>query len=434
MSKSIEVVSDNVELGKYGKDYSGIISEYGVKFIRPIGRNSKRQIVWECQCGYCGNFFNSLPAVILNGHKKSCGCLKTNNAGYQNKKVKYSFYDWCVDNYHEDWLDLWDFKLNKTYPNKISYKSAKSYWFKCKNHKDHKSEKHKLNNLIKQNHMICHQCNSFAQWCVDNICQNFLEKYWDYNKNNVDPYKIPRGSSTKVWIKCQEKDYHGSYIVSCAKFTVDECRCPYCNKNSGKVHKYDSLGYLYTEVLEIWSDKNDKSPYEYAPQTNLKVWFKCRNDKHEDYLQSINNAVNRNFRCPDCVKESRDSLLQIKVSKYITESYNYTLLHEYNCTINPINPKTNYHMPFDNEIKELKLIIEVNGNQHYEPSFFIKLNAKKYGISIEEAFKRRQGKDEYKKQYALSHGYYFLEIPYTAEKDDKYKEMIDNKIKEILKK
>lgn len=30
MNKSIEIVSNDVELGKYGKDYSGTISDYGV--------------------------------------------------------------------------------------------------------------------------------------------------------------------------------------------------------------------------------------------------------------------------------------------------------------------------------------------------------------------------------------------------------------------
>lgn len=37
-----------------------------------------------------------------------------------------------------------------------------------------------------------------------------------------------------------------------------------------------------------------------------------------------------------------------------------------------------------------------------------------------------------KKQFALSHGYYYLAIPYTAENDESYKSMIDTKIHEIL--
>ena len=56
--------------------------------------------------------------------------------------------------------------------------------------------------------------------------------------------------------------------------------------------------------------------------------------------------------------------------------------------------------------------------------------------SDEEATKTlRQRKlyDRYKKAYAEHHGYYYLEIPYTAyDKKETYKQMIDNKIEEIL--
>ena len=38
----------------------------------------------------------------------------------------------------------------------------------------------------------------------------------------------------------------------------------------------------------------------------------------------------------------------------------------------------------------------------------------------------------YKKQYALSQGYYYLEIPYWTESDESYKTLIDEKIKSIL--
>ena len=47
-------------------------------------------------------------------------------------------------------------------------------------------------------------------------------------------------------------------------------------------------------------------------------------------------------------------------------------------------------------------------------------------------FAYRQWKNEYKKQYALDNGNKYLAILHTAEAADKYKELIDNKIKEIM--
>ena len=49
---------------------------------------------------------------------------------------------------------------------------------------------------------------SFAEYHIQNTDPNFLEKYWDYEKNIVNPYKISRCTHTKIWIKCQNKNYH----------------------------------------------------------------------------------------------------------------------------------------------------------------------------------------------------------------------------------
>ena len=52
-------------------------------------------------------------------------------------------------------------------------------------------------------------------------------------------------------------------------------------------------------------------------------------------------------------------------------------------------------------------------------------------LNMEEAFKYLKWKDNFKKNYALEQGYNYLEIPYWKVKDDSYKELINNKIKEL---
>lgn len=56
------------------KDWTGVISEYGVEFLKQECVNSKGQWLWRCKCGLCGNEFVALPAKINNGHITSCGC------------------------------------------------------------------------------------------------------------------------------------------------------------------------------------------------------------------------------------------------------------------------------------------------------------------------------------------------------------------------
>lgn len=56
------------------KDWTGCVSDYGVKFLRRAYMNDKGQWLWECCCGLCGNIFIALPAKVNNGHITSCGC------------------------------------------------------------------------------------------------------------------------------------------------------------------------------------------------------------------------------------------------------------------------------------------------------------------------------------------------------------------------
>ena len=49
---------------------------------------------------------------------------------------------------------------------------------------------------------------------------------------------LAKCSNKKVWIKCQEKDYHVPYLISCDNF-IDGCRCPYCA--GMKIHPKDSF-------------------------------------------------------------------------------------------------------------------------------------------------------------------------------------------------
>lgn len=73
------------------------------------------------------------------------------------------------------------------------------------------------------------------------------------------------------------------------------------------------------------------------------------------------------------------------------------------------------------------------GIQHYYITGFHILSARNNNTTPEDELKYQQEKDLYKKNYALSHGYNYLEIPYWAIDDDQYKELIDDKLQEIAR-
>lgn len=73
---------------------------------------------------------------------------------------------------------------------------------------------------------------SFAEWGKEHISSDFLDLYWDYDKNNeigINPFQITTKTIRKVWIKCQKDNGHGSYLVSTVNFTSNNSRCPFCS-------------------------------------------------------------------------------------------------------------------------------------------------------------------------------------------------------------
>ena len=86
-------------------------------------------------------------------------------------------------------------------------------------------------------------------------------------------------------------------------------------------------------------------------------------------------------------------------------------------TLKCINPLTGFVLPYDFEISDKKIIIEVQGEQHtkYIPLFHQNIETYDYQVY----------KDKYKKEHAISKGYRLLEIFYEDIKNKKYKEIID---------
>ena len=402
--------------------------------VKQGNRNKYNVIQWLCKCN-CGNPDLCLVAEtqLKSGKTKSCGCIATENKRKIGKNnIKISFKEWCINNNRTDILDLWDYKLNNELPEDVGYSSPNNFYFVCKDNVSH-HPKYKLRNITKNgtNFQIqCYICNSFGYNLNVYYGDDALNNYWDYSKNaDIDPFIIPKNTNKKLYIRCQENVKHGSYEVTGTHFWQRNQRCPYCSHT--KIIKEESLGYLFPEVLDIWSDENKISPYEVSESSGKKVIWKCKNNKHNDYMRNIKDSKKSLFCCPKCKELSTESNLEKIVKSFIKSNFSYTINTEYNCSIVPINPKTKQKLPYDNELKEIKLIIEVHGEQHYKICYLTELAAKKYNTLPEEQLKYQKWKDDYKRDYALNNGYYYLEIPYWSIKDETYKDIISNKINEI---
>jgi len=363
-------------------------------------------------------------------HKCAINLFGTDNQRKTNLKNKKSFEQYCTEINRIDLLDRWDYELNILKPNEITYGSEQYFYFKCPKEL-HKSELKKIKNFTRKQDTImeCNQCNSFAQFGIDNIDKDFLEKYWDYEKNNklrIDPWLISYGSDTiNIWIKCQDIDYHGSYNTIPKTF-IKGHRCSYCNTSSGKVHPLDSLGKVLEDkgLLHLWSKMNKKSPYEYAPWSKKDVGWKCPEGKHEDYSRNISDSNICNFRCPDCQYSKGET----QIDKILTQlNIPHNSQYKFNNLKGVNNGLLKFDIPvfWDVEKTKLRILFEYDGEQHFRPICF-------NGISMERAienFKQTQISDKMKNLYCAENNIQLIRIPYwefnNIEKYLKYY-LIDN--------
>jgi len=461
ITETVTTKINNTNLDWYvSKGYPFSKETYGCKVdIKVQDLPHKSGVNVDVECDNCEKELKNIPWKNYNKYLHEDGkyyCRLCSMKLFATKKMKKTqfdksenFHQWCVYNLSKEKsneiLSRWDYKLNYPYTPKTVTRGSngfdyKGYWFKCLEHPEHDSELKNIKSFTNghKESFNCKQCNSIGQYLIDLYGENALEMYWDYQKNTLNPWTTDKCGTKRIFIICQNKDYHNSYSVTCASFSSMNSRCPLCCNFNGKVHPIDSLGQYITDTFgkqflnSIWSDKNNKSPFKYTPFSKSKIWWNCTNNKHEDYKRSICDSNTSDFRCPSCVRERNESFLQEKVRLYL-ESLGYEILHEHNCTIVPINPKTNHPLPFDNEIVELRLLCEVHGGQHYYISTWHQKLAKKNNTTPEYELHMQKVRDRYKKFISHTKGYYYLEIPYTSDnKKEKYKTLIDNKIRELL--
>ena len=211
----------------------------------------------------------------------------------------YSFKQWCIDNNRQDILDRWDYDINDCNPEDISFKSNNKYYFKCPNGL-HESKGYKICDLHKSKNPLlkCKKCNSFAQFIITKYDEDYLSKIWS-ELNTISPWDVSAHSNKKYMINCLKNSNH-TYPTSLDHY-ISGAGCPYCSHH--KITKENSLGSEYPKVLDIWSDKNKSTPYEFAPHSSESVWWKCNNGIHKDYRRKITRSNTCGFICPECGKK-----------------------------------------------------------------------------------------------------------------------------------
>lgn len=284
----------NVKLKKRMSKHevNNIIGKY-ILLNDEIYLGSKHLHTWTCK--ECKCVFEGMWGNIKKQKSFDCGCIEYNKVECRYKKEVEG---------GDEYEYIRSFRSGDTLPNGKIVGNRKTY-IQIKHTYCGNEYVLQAKSFINEGRRCIYCCktyeNSFAHYIEVELGEP-LEKYWDFEKNTVNPYHLYKNHNGKVWIKCTETDYHESYEIACNHFVIGN-GCSYCCGK--KVHPKDSFGQWLVDnnKFHLWSYKNNEDPFAISMASKKKIWILCnRKDYHNDeggYQVSCGNYTHGKS-CPYC--------------------------------------------------------------------------------------------------------------------------------------
>lgn len=156
-----------------------------------------------------------------------------------------------------------------------------------------------------------------------------LIEEWDFEKNDISPYEVTKGSHKKVWWKTTYCDpaTKKQTVLSWSAVIKDRVKgtgCPYLT--NGKLLKgFNDLVTVRPDMAKDWNyEKNSGlSPDEYTIGSHKKVWWKCSVCDTE-WQTTIKDRVS-GTGCPFCTKYTRTSFPEQAIFFYVKRYFPDTI-------------------------------------------------------------------------------------------------------------
>lgn len=339
-------------------------------------------------CGYCS-------------HQKLCDNLNCtmcfNNSFQSNSKSKY-----------------WSIK-NQISPRNIFKSSNRKFYFNCECGHEFISSL----NRIELDNSWCPYCTNQIL-CEDEKCKKCFEKsfashekskFWS-NSNKLKPRNIFKGTKDKFEFICV---CGHTFLGIITNIVCLNRWCPYCTNQ--KLCNNDSCESCYKksfashEKSKYWSKSNILKPCEVFKSSGNKKKFVCENN-HE--FSSVLYAIINGNWCPYC-KNKTEKKLYDKIRQV------YPCI-EFQCKKDWCKKKN--FLPFDFVLENEKIIIELDGEQHFKQ------------VSNWKDPKITQGNDILKMKLANSNGYSIIRLLQDDVYNDKFDWLLElkNNIEKIKNK
>jgi very-short-patch-repair endonuclease/DNA-directed RNA polymerase subunit RPC12/RpoP len=281
---------------------------------------------------------------------------------------------------------------NEYKPRDVFKSSNTTYWLIC-NCCNHEFDI-KLNEIVRGG--WCSYCsNPPKKLCKSDDCEtcfnkslasNEKSKYWS-SKNECKPRDVFKSSHNKYIFDCNKCKHEfeminstitrGAWCHYCSGHKICESKeCQMCFNNSFASH----------DKSKYWSSKNECKPRDVFKSSSNKYIFDC-NKCNNEFSSALSHVSNGQW-CPLCINKTEakiyENLLPIYPSLLTQFKQDWCMKKSY--------------LPFDFCIPECKIIIELDGAQH-----FIQVSN---WSSPEEQFEN----DKYKEDCANQNGYSIIRL------------------------
>jgi len=254
--------------------------------------------------------------------------------------------------------------INILKPNEVALNSHKKFWFDCKC--GHTFDSSLLN--INKGNNWCGFCSyppkklcddENCKMCFDNsFASNQKSIYWS-SENELKPRQVFKNADRKKFKFDCNKCIH-SFEINLKDIGYKHHWCSYCSHQKLCTNK---------ECQMCWNNSFasvERSKYLNDKSIDPRTLFKSKNKIYNFDCNICNKVFNcqlsditRGVWCSFCVNKTEKTLYDELIKIY------HTLKRQYKAEWCK-NIVTNRYLPFDFVIEERKIIIELDGKQHFE--------------------------------------------------------------------
>lgn len=254
---------------------------------------------------------------------------------------------------------FWNYQKNNNISPREVFKNSKTkYIFDCEICKhDFELELNSANN-----NQWCSYCGN-KKLCLNKNCEYCFNKsfashplvYKFSEKNEKKPRDIFLGSNDKYIINCEICNHEFNSRI--ADFKTNTSNCPFCAKkklceNNDCLFCFNN-SFASHEKSAFFSNKNNIETNKIFKSSGTKYIFNC-DECNNEFISSL-HSINSGCWCPICKHKTEKILYKWLCEKYKKENIKTQFIIE----------KNENKLRYDFLIKNLNILIELDGNQHF---------------------------------------------------------------------